>query len=282
MLAGTKRINYNTWTSDQDAWLTENYPLQTVKWCALQLKLNESQVRNRTIYLKLGVKNKKWNEQEINFLIKNYENLGVQECTKYLNRNENSIANKAKLLKLKLKKETYTRLQANNTNKFWEKWKKPENKEWMELYRQKQSDRMVQAHRNGGFPLRGANRNIKTGKRTDLNNVFFRSGWEANYARYLNFLIKHKQIYKWEYEPDRFIFEQVTRGTRSYCPDFKVWESSDSMPYYIEIKGWMSPKSQTQLKRMAKYYPDIKIILIKEKEYKAIKRDVQSLIPGWE
>ena len=120
------------------------------------------------------------------------------------------------------------------------------------------------------------------GKRADLGEIYFRSSWEANYARYLNFLVKQKQILKWEFEPDTFIFHEVKRGIRSYKPDFKIWENEASEPYFVEVKGWMDNVSKTKLKYMAKYYPHIKIILVGESEYKAIRSTVRKMISGWE
>lgn len=116
------------------------------------------------------------------------------------------------------------------------------------------------------------------GRRKDLNDRYFRSSWEANFARYLNFLLKIKSIHKWEYEHDTFYFEKIKRGTRSYTPDFKVWEKADSKPYYVEIKGWMDDKSKTKLKRMQKYYPDVEIRLIQEREYKEIKNKLGKML----
>lgn len=121
---------------------------------------------------------------------------------------------------------------------------------------------------------------IKAGKRSDLNNQYFRSTWEANFARYLNLLQCCGNIYKWEYEADEFAFP-IKRGTRFYIPDFKVWDTPDSKPYYYEVKGFMDKKSQTKLKRMAKYYPDVKIIVVDNRQYKAIAKK-SYLIPGWE
>lgn len=125
-------------------------------------------------------------------------------------------------------------------------------------------------------------RNSNQGKRADLGNVFFRSGWEANYARYLNFLVSQKMIYKWEFEPDTFWFNEIKRGTRHYLPDFKVWDKKNSEPYYVEIKGHMDAKSRTKLKRMAKYYPHIRVDLIQGKQYNEIKSKLSSIIPNWE
>ena len=121
----------------------------------------------------------------------------------------------------------------------------------------------------------------KSGKRADLDNLYVRSAWEANYARYLNFLVKIKDIKKWQYEPDTFIFEAIKRGTRSYMPDFKVFNNDDSIEYH-EVKGWMDSKSITRAKRMTKYYPLIKIKLIDKVWFKANKANLSSIIIGWE
>ena len=121
----------------------------------------------------------------------------------------------------------------------------------------------------------------KGGTRADLG-IYLRSKWEANYARYLNWLKEHGEIYKWEFEPDTFWFEGIKRGNRSYTPDFKVWERESSEPVYHEVKGWMDAQSKTKLKRMALYHPKVKIVVIGEREYRAIKRDASRLIPFWE
>src|SRR5690348_13804250 len=94
----------------------------------------------------------------------------------------------------------------------------------------------------------------KRGRRADLEDRFFRSAWEANYARYLNFLKDSHEITDWEYEPETFIFHGVTRNPLSYLPDFKVIENDGSVVYH-EIKGWMDSKSKSKLRRMAKFYP---------------------------
>lgn len=121
----------------------------------------------------------------------------------------------------------------------------------------------------------------KAGKREDLGGLYVRSSWEANYCRYLNWLIKMGEIKSWEYEPDTFEFEKIKRGSRFYTPDFKIYEN-DGRIIYHEIKGWMDPKSKTKLKRMAKYYPEIKIILIDKDAYYAIAKQVKNFIPHWE
>ena len=55
---------------------------------------------------------------------------------------------------------------------------------------------------------------------------YFRSKWESNYARYLQFLKEHKQIEDWHHECETFWFEGIKRGVCSYLPDFKVIHQS--------------------------------------------------------
>lgn len=173
--------------------------------------------------------------------------------------------------------ETAKELMANASIR---NWANPDFKLNQDEHRQKLSDNMMKSQKKG-ILRSGYSRGLQ-GKREDLGNIFFRSSWEANYARYLNFLIAQGHLYKWEFEPDTFWFESIKRGVRSYLPDFKLWDSRDSDPYYIEVKGWMDGKSKTKLSRMAKYYPDIKLILVGQKEYNSIKRRVSGVIKNWE
>lgn len=120
----------------------------------------------------------------------------------------------------------------------------------------------------------------KRGRREDLGDVFFRSAWEANYARYLNWLIDQGEIARWEYEPQVFTFHGETRGVISYTPDFKVFLADGSHEWH-EVKGWETSKDRTKIKRMRKHYPDEKVIMIDAKVYKGIAK-WKSLIPNWE
>lgn len=99
--------------------------------------------------------------------------------------------------------------------------------------------------------------------------MYFRSKWEANYALYLDWLVKQKQIKDWQYEADTFFFEAIKLGTRSYRPDFKIF-NNDGTFHYEEIKGYMDSRSATKLKRMKKYHPKVKVVLIERKQYESI------------
>lgn len=119
----------------------------------------------------------------------------------------------------------------------------------------------------------------KQGKREDIG-IFVRSSWEANYARYLNWLQANGEIDEWSYEPETFWFHSIKRGVRSYKPDFRITEKG--RVYFVEVKGWMDAKSATKLKRMKKYYPDVEIRVVGPKEYRAIKTTVGQIVAGWE
>lgn len=108
--------------------------------------------------------------------------------------------------------------------------------------------------------------NLDKGKK-----YYMRSTWEMNYAHYLDWLKKKKEIKKWEYEPDTFWFNNIRRGTCSYLPDFKIYQNDGTVVYH-EVKGYMDSKSATKIKRMAKYYPNIKLIVIQKEEYKSIMK----------
>jgi hypothetical protein len=109
-----------------------------------------------------------------------------------------------------------------------------------------------------------------SGWREDLQQ-YFRSSWEANYARYLNFIKE-----PWEYEKQEWEFP-VKRGNRFYKCDFYLPGKDE----YHELKGYMDKESRTKLNRMAKYYTEIKIIVIGKEEYKEIAK-FKNLIPDWE
>lgn len=140
----------------------------------------------------------------------------------------------------------------------------------------------IERYGTGNPGMRGENAYSRTkgGKRPDLDDRYFRSAWEANYARYLNWLVAQGQVRSWQYEPQTFVFHGETRGVISYTPDFLVVEMDGTSAFH-EVKGWMDSASKTRLKRMAKHYPNVRIIVIDEDAYKAIAKWAR-LIEGWE
>jgi len=128
----------------------------------------------------------------------------------------------------------------------------------------------------------GADVSWKQGWRTiGEKEKYYRSRWEANYARFLEFLKKNGEIQNWEHEPQTFWFEEIKRGCRSYLPDFKVTKK-DGSHYWIEVKGYYDERSLTKIKRFKKYYPKEILELIDLKWFKENSKRLIGLIEGWE
>jgi hypothetical protein len=168
--------------------------------------------------------------------------------------------------------------QSKRTKKMWDDMTPLD----LELRKVKRNKTTLERYGTGNPSMRGQNpySRTKSGKRADLDNRFFRSSWEANYARYLNWLKAQGKIKSWEYEPQTFVFHGIVRGVLTYTPDFKVFDCDGSYAWH-EVKGWMDAKSKAKLKRMTKFYPEEIVIVVGPAEYKEVSK-WSRLIPGWE
>jgi hypothetical protein len=110
---------------------------------------------------------------------------------------------------------------------------------------------------------------------------YFRSKWEYNYACFLQFLKENNQIIEWEHEPETFWFENIKRGTRSYLPDYKVTHLKGNVEY-VEVKGYMDSKSATKIKRMAIYYPEIKLRVVGKEWFAENNKKLRNVLKNWE
>lgn len=110
---------------------------------------------------------------------------------------------------------------------------------------------------------------------------YLRSKWEANFARYLQWLQDNKSILSWEHETKTFWFEEIKRGVRSYLPDFMVI-NFDSSHYWVEVKGYYDAKSLTKIKRFRKYYPQEELRLIDKEWFAKNSKKFNGLIQNWE
>ena len=145
---------------------------------------------------------------------------------------------------------------------------------------------------------------------------FFRSLWEMNFARVLDF---HKRtctpffdvmITRWEYEPMTFYFDPeqarktndkfgtklkgIRKGATSYKPDFQIVgveteliktnliPDLKSVSIWFEVKGYMKPKDQTKINRFRKYFPDHRIEIIGADWFTFNAQTYRALIPAWE
>lgn len=119
---------------------------------------------------------------------------------------------------------------------------------------------------------------------------YFKSLWEANYARFLQWLKEQGKILDWEYEPDTFWFERIKRGVNNYTPDFKIThlypvkhpDGRKSTIEYVEVKGYMDSKSATKIKRMGIYHKEILLRVVDQAWFSDKNRFYRNLIPGWE
>jgi len=110
------------------------------------------------------------------------------------------------------------------------------------------------------------------------NKIFFRSSWEYYYAIFLEKLKRERKIIDWKHEPKTFWFEGVKRGVRSYLPDFCVTHLNGSEEW-AEVKGYYDSKSQTKMKRMAKYHPNVNIRLVGADWFKINLKSCKALEP---
>lgn len=110
---------------------------------------------------------------------------------------------------------------------------------------------------------------------------YFRSRWEANYARYLEWQRANHLIRDWDHECQTFWFDGVKRGCVAYLPDFKVTHNDGGIEFH-EVKGWMDPKSRTKLRRMGKYHPNVRLRVVDAKWYRANAGKLSKIIKEWE
>lgn len=107
--------------------------------------------------------------------------------------------------------------------------------------------------------------------------IYFRSRWEANYARYLQYLKEKNSIKDWIHEPKTFLFPDG----KSFLPDFEVINNNGDIEFH-EVKGWYDNRSKHHFEAMGKYFPKEKLIMVFSKEYKNIKKSFYDKIEGWE
>ena len=298
------------WTATEDAELRRLFATSTHRDIGVLLGKSEQAVRNRCWRLSLRKKSEGWSDDEIVTLRRWYEDragqpLEIESLCKILARRRPAVSAMARRLGLScpnrprspedragIARRSADAIRRNGHPRgMLGKSHSPETRAKIsqhflgrrlvltEAQRQARSDRSVAMHANS--PTANAYSRARRGRRDDLGDIFFRSAWEANYARFLNFLLRRGDISSWEYEPETFWFHEIQRGARTYLPDFKVVERSGHV-YYVEVKGWMDAKSKTKLSRMAKYYPNVDLRLVDEGAYKEIARNLGGAIPGWE
>lgn len=288
-----------TWTTEEIEFLKQNYQLKGKLWCMTELNKSEGQVRSKAARLNLSargiseacinrnkqhaliLKGRKRPEQSE--LIKKMHAEGAFKRTEEQNLNVGKRVKKwisenghprgalgmkhTEATKLIISEKSKSAAKSMTDDQILSKTKKAAN------------TRM----KNGTiFPMARLNASWKSGWRNiGDNKKYYRSRWEANYARYLEWLRQKGHILKWEHEPETFWFDGIKRGCVSYLPDFRVTELCGTIVYH-EVKGWMDDRSKTKIKRMGIYFPKVKLIVVESKQYKDVEKKVSAMIEGWE
>ena len=275
-----KITNRRVFTNEEDEYIIENYKSYNLKEISEKLGRSKTTVCRRAKQLNVSLCKKK-KEKTKTFK----DEKGVYHYNGWVRKDCDSInKKKSEIMKEWHKNNEHPKGMSGkkHTKKYAMEIQKRVLKYWSEITNEELEERRMKQRKTrikNGTLNPNAKKGIpysrcRGGKRNDLNNIYFRSSWEANYARFLNFM-----KVKWEYEPKTFIFENIKRGSVSYTPDFYLPDEDK----WVEIKGWMDAKSKTKLKRFEKYFPEEykKLELIQSKEYNAIK-DYARLIPNWE
>lgn len=108
------------------------------------------------------------------------------------------------------------------------------------------------------------------GVRPDLNQ-YFRSRWEANVARILNY-----EELVWKYEHKSFLLIRSNGTKVTYRPDFNV------EGVWWEVKGYMRPEDREKIELFKQQYCEESFILVDAIKYNQLKSRYKKLIPNWE
>lgn len=286
------------WEKKEIDFLIKNYPVKGKIYCSKYLLRGEGSIRKKASELKLkqDIKSnffKEWQNRARKSKIGKKRPIHSKVMKEKGKRkelwNQNPLVwtkerrkKQSKITKKFIKEHGHTRGMLGKTHskknrllmskRFKKQWKDPTSAFNSKKYKQAQSDRqskiMIKRIQNKGTVY---SRSLNGWYVINNKRFYFRSSWEVNYARYLEWLLNKGDIIKWEYEPDVFWFEKIKRGVRSYLPDFKITNKNGTFEYH-EVKGWMDDKSKTKIKRMKLYYPKIKLIIIEKDSYKSVKQ----------
>jgi hypothetical protein len=288
----------SVWTHEFEDKFIENYPKYGVKWCCENMGLTAPQVRAKASRLGLVARgvSEAWKEKQDHHsrILSGRKRPEQAEVMKGLHSSgklrmteERAAAAKTALSDWRSKNPHPRGAQGmTHTDETKEIISKKSRDSWINRTEDERAEilkKQLQTRSKNGTLVRErpcatwrASWREIGGKRK-----YFRSRWEANYARYLQWLKENGEIKEWEHEPETFWFDGIKRGCVSYLPDFRVTENDNSISYH-EVKGWMDDRSKTKIARMAKYHPSIMLIVICAKQYRAIARRISALIDGWE
>lgn len=296
-----------------DSQIKESYAKHRNIWkVASELGMCGQSVQERLVKLGIDRSHRYFTNDELAFLRENYTNYllkgKLQELADKMDRTKSSICRIAKqmgLTNMSRKKSLLANFQPHKPD--WSSRPHPkgmkgkkhspgtiellckinkENQKKINADPDKRADitkRTLQTkHEKGVFANQRPQATWKAGWREiGDRRKYFRSRWEANYARYLEFLKVHGEIKEWDHECEVFWFDGIKRGCISYLPDFKVTNKDDSS-FFVEVKGWMDDRSKTKINRMRIYHPQIVLKIISGDWFKSNNRKLSKIIKGWE
>lgn len=92
----------------------------------------------------------------------------------------------------------------------------------------------------------------------ELGIYYFKSRLELRYAGILEQLRRAEEIKGWEYEPEKWDFnDRVVKPFRrnsTFTVDFRVWKNGGY--YYVEVTGPLYSGKITKIKRAIKLFPE--------------------------
>lgn len=284
------------WTDEMVEFLKVNYPAYGKDWCVKEMGLTEAQIRQKASRLQLKARgvSEAWHrkQKEHAILLTGRKRPDQAELMRELRRSgaikmsEEGKKLLSEAVKKRFKEKGHPRgaLGMKHSNETKKIISEKSKQSWMNKTEDQLEKHSKMASENGrkASPINREGASWKAGWR-EIGGYkkYYRSRWEANYARYLEHLRSNGLIRSWLHEPVTFWFEGIKRGCMSYLPDFEVIENSGRFVYH-EVKGWMDDRSKTKIKRMAKYHPEIELVVIGSKEYRELDKKCKCLLEGWE
>lgn len=291
------RKQKRVWTEEMDKRLAESYPERGVAACSELLGVTHASVRQRASRLGLRLLpgtpfNKEWQARaaatktgrkrpgQAEVIREMFADGRLSRERTAEQREKIGAATKARIAEIGHPKGMLGKKHSESTK---EKYSAGRKERWASLTQEERDDITIkQMKAKSSTAPHRANVTWKGGWREVAGRrIYFRSNWEANYARYLQHIEDNGGLFAWDHEPDTFWFDGIKRGCVSYLPDFKVWTKDGDIEYH-EVKGWMDDRSKTKIARMAKYHPSITLKVIDSKSYKELESRYSRLISDWE
>jgi hypothetical protein len=269
LLKAGYRLNNSRWSFDEIESLKRAYtpgvPVDSIRpELAISLKRTETSIELKASKLGLGDRHRPMSESG-----KHHSHVAIKE---YYKTHPGSNLGK----KLGPISDERRKAISENSRKHWAIWKAtgtgPES----------ESSKILRATRMRMLPQtkRKGHSSASAGERPDYPGIFFRSSWEANIARYLDYLKSYRAVDSWSYESRTFLFEGATEKPFSYTPDFEV--SMNGATSCWEVKGWKDKKWNRKIKIFRQQYPGEPLRIIGPKEYSEIENKFAPFLPGWE